>query len=869
MEEKDHQEQQPKQNGDWHKTQTLQGMYENWFLDYASYVILERAVPNMFDGLKPVQRRILHAMKELDDGRYNKVANLIGHTMKYHPHGDAAIGDALVQLGQKDLLIDTQGNWGNNQTGDSAAAPRYIEARLSAFALDVVFNPKITEWTLSYDGRNQEPLTLPVKFPLLLAQGVEGIAVGLSSKVLPHNFNELIDASIQYLKGKTVALYPDFQSGGLIDVSRYNDGKKGSRVKVRAKISKVDKKTLAITELPFSQTTNSLIESIVAANDKGKIKIKKIDDNTAANVEILLHLPGNTSVDQTIDALYAFTNCEVSISPNAVVIEEDKPRFVGVSEILATNTLRTRNILFKEQEIRKSELLEKILFSSLEKIFIEKRIYRKIETCETWKEILETIDRGLKPYKKDFYREVTTDDLTKLTQIPIKRISKFDSMKADEILIKLEEELKQVQYNMDHIVEFTIDYFKTIRKKYGKGKERKTEIRDFENIEAVVAAVANERLYIDREAGFAGTSLKKAAFVTECSDIDDMIVFRRNGTFEVKKVGQKVFIGEDVIHLSIFKKNDDRTIYNMVYRDGLNGRYYAKRFPVKGITRDREYDLTRGNNGSKIIYFSANPNGEAEVISVNLYPRPRLKKTTFTFDFSELPIRNRSAQGNILTRYAIRKIRKKEDGVSTFDGIDIWLDENVMRLNTDAYGRLLGKFKEDDKILAFFGDNKFCFHSYDLTTHFEEDTTRVEKFDDQKIFTAVYYHGERKAYFVKRFIPEYSEKEQEWLDGHKKTKLVYLTDEKCPVVELVFDNTNRRKPRENETINLWEFIDVKGYKAIGNKLSQYEIKEVKVLDPISCEEAENEEDSLVQENEATLPEEQSREPEDDQMELGF
>jgi topoisomerase-4 subunit A len=664
-------------------------------------------------------------------------------------------------------------------------------------------------------------------------------------------------------------LYPDFQSGGLIDVSRYNDGKKGSRVKVRAKISKVDKKTLAITELPFSQTTNSLIESIVAANDKGKIKIKKIDDNTAANVEILLHLPGNTSVDQTIDALYAFTNCEVSISPNAVVIEEDKPRFVGVSEILATNTLRTRNILFKEQEIRKSELLEKILFSSLEKIFIEKRIYRKIETCETWKEILETIDRGLKPYKKDFYREVTTDDLTKLTQIPIKRISKFDSMKADEILIKLEEELKQVQYNMDHIVEFTIDYFKTIRKKYGKGKERKTEIRDFENIEAVVAAVANERLYIDREAGFAGTSLKKAAFVTECSDIDDMIVFRRNGTFEVKKVGQKVFIGEDVIHLSIFKKNDDRTIYNMVYRDGLNGRYYAKRFPVKGITRDREYDLTRGNNGSKIIYFSANPNGEAEVISVNLYPRPRLKKTTFTFDFSELPIRNRSAQGNILTRYAIRKIRKKEDGVSTFDGIDIWLDENVMRLNTDAYGRLLGKFKEDDKILAFFGDNKFCFHSYDLTTHFEEDTTRVEKFDDQKIFTAVYYHGERKAYFVKRFIPEYSEKEQEWLDGHKKTKLVYLTDEKCPVVELVFDNTNRRKPRENETINLWEFIDVKGYKAIGNKLSQYEIKEVKVLDPISCEEAENEEDSLVQENEATLPEEQSREPEDDQMELGF
>ncbi len=583
MEEKDHQEQQPKQNGDWHKTQTLQGMYENWFLDYASYVILERAVPNMFDGLKPVQRRILHAMKELDDGRYNKVANLIGHTMKYHPHGDAAIGDALVQLGQKDLLIDTQGNWGNNQTGDSAAAPRYIEARLSAFALDVVFNPKITEWTLSYDGRNQEPLTLPVKFPLLLAQGVEGIAVGLSSKVLPHNFNELIDASIQYLKGKTVALYPDFQSGGLIDVSRYNDGKKGSRVKVRAKISKVDKKTLAITELPFSQTTNSLIESIVAANDKGKIKIKKIDDNTAANVEILLHLPGNTSVDQTIDALYAFTNCEVSISPNAVVIEEDKPRFVGVSEILATNTLRTRNILFKEQEIRKSELLEKILFSSLEKIFIEKRIYRKIETCETWKEILETIDRGLKPYKKDFYREVTTDDLTKLTQIPIKRISKFDSMKADEILIKLEEELKQVQYNMDHIVEFTIDYFKTIRKKYGKGKERKTEIRDFENIEAVVAAVANERLYIDREAGFAGTSLKKAAFVTECSDIDDMIVFRRNGTFEVKKVGQKVFIGEDVIHLSIFKKNDDRTIYNMVYRDGLNGRYYAKRFPVKGL----------------------------------------------------------------------------------------------------------------------------------------------------------------------------------------------------------------------------------------------------------------------------------------------
>ncbi|MGM0566798.1 MAG: DNA gyrase/topoisomerase IV subunit A [Bacteroidota bacterium] len=859
-----------KENGSWHRTVSLGGMYENWFLDYASYVILERAVPSIFDGLKPVHRRILHAMRDLDDGRYNKVANLIGHTMKYHPHGDAAIGDALVALGQKDLLIDTQGNWGNILTGDSAAAPRYIEARLSEFAKEVVFNPKTTEWTLSYDGRNKEPVALPVKFPLLLAQGVEGIAVGLASKILPHNFNELIDASVNVLKGKDFALYPDFPGGGQVDVSKYNDGVRGGRIRVRSKITKLDRKTLIISEIPYGQNTNSLIDSVLGANEKGKIKIKKIDDNTAENVEIQVHLASGVSPDQTIDALYAFTNCEVSISPNACVIDGDKPRFLGVSDILRHSVWQTKTLLTRELEIRKGELLEKLLMSSLEKIFIENRIYRDIEDAETFEEIIRIIDEGLEPFKKQFYREITRDDIIKLTQIQIKRISKFDSFKADELMKKLNEELKEVEYNLENIVDYTIRFYQHIKKKYGKGRERLSELRDFENIEASMAAVASEKLFLDREGGFAGTGLRKAEYITDCSDIDDLIVFRADGTFMVTKVDEKVYVGKNIIHIDIFKRNDERTIYNMIYRDGLTGPYLAKRFPVKGITRDREYDLTQGKEKSKVFYFSANPNGEAEVVNVKLYPRPRLKKTTLDFDFSELFIRTRSAKGIIVTKRAVRQIKKKEEGISTLGGIDIWLDENVMRLNREEYGRYLGEFKSDDKIITFYGQRWFTFHGYELTTHFEENTDRIEKFDENRIYTLVYWNGEKQQYFVKRFQPEVSEKPQTYLDDHKETKMVYFTSDRCPRIELVFDNEKRRKPKENEIIELENFIDVKSYKAMGNRLSRYEIEEVKVLDPEPCEEDELDE---VQEEMQKHPEDEEQQGEedkrDDQMELNL
>lgn len=854
-------------NGTWHKTVSLEGMYENWFLDYASYVILERAVPNLVDGLKPVHRRILHAMYELDDGRFNKVANLIGHTMKYHPHGDAAIGDALVQLGQKDLLIETQGNWGNVLTGDSAAAPRYIEARLSQFAHDVAFNPKTTDWALSYDGRNKEPLTLPVKFPLLLAQGVEGIAVGLSSKIMPHNFNELIDASINVLKEKDFTLYPDFPGGGMVDVSRYNDGKKGSRIRVRAKINKVDKKTLAITEIPYSQTTHSLIDSILNANEKGKIRIKRIDDNTAENVEIQVILHNSVSADQAIDALYAFTNCEVSLSPNACVIDGDKPRFLGVSEILRKTVGQTQQLLTRELEIKKGELQEKLLFSSLEKIFIENKIYRDIEECETWEAILKTIDKGLEPFKKDLYREIKRDDIIKLTQIQIKRISKYDTFKADELLRNLQKELEKVEYNLQHIVDYTINFYKRIKKKHGKERQRKTEIRDFENIEASMAAVANQKLYIDREGGFAGTGLKKAEYVTDCSDLDDIIIFHSDGTFHVTRVGEKVHIGKDVTYLGVFKKNDERTIYNVIYRDGLNGRYFVKRFPVSSIKKDRKYDITQGNPKSKLIYFTANPNGEAEVIEVHLSPRPRLKKKSFTYDFSKLPVRSRSAKGYILTRHAIRKIKKKEEGISTFGGMDVWLDENVMRLNTDAEGKYLGSFGEGDKIISFFGDKYYRLHGYDLTTHFDEDAFRIEKFDENRIYTAVYYHGERQDYYVKRFTAEAAEKAQAYLFDHKDTKLIYLTSDKCPRVELAFDNTKRKKPRENEQVELSSFIGIKGYKAIGNKLSAYKIKKIHILESLPCEEEKEEkahEEDSDEEQEGEENERQDSENETDQ-----
>ncbi len=858
-------------NGSWHKTVSLEGMYENWFLDYASYVILERAVPSLYDGLKPVQRRIMHAMGELDDGRFNKVANLIGHTMKYHPHGDAAIGDAMVQLGQKNLLIETQGNWGNVLTGDSAAAPRYIEARLSQFAHEVVFNSKTTEWTLSYDGRNKEPLNLPVKFPLLLAQGVEGIAVGLSSKIMPHNFNELIDASVSVLKGKDFTLYPDFLSGGMIDVSKYNDGKKGSRIRVRAKISKLDKKTLAITEIPYSQTTHSLIESILNANEKGKIRIKRIDDNTAEHVEIQVHLHNSVSADQAIDALYAFTNCEVSISPNACVIDKEKPRFMGVSEILHKTVEQTKYLLTRELEIREGELQEKLLYSSLEKIFIENRIYRQIEECETWEEIIKTIDKGLEPFKKNFYREIKREDIIKLTQIQIKRISKYDARKADELMKNLQDELEKVRYNLENIVDYTIKWYKRIKKKFGKDRQRKTEIRDFENIEASMAAVANQKLYIDRESGFAGTGLKRAEYIADCSEFDDIIIFHSDGTFHVTRVEEKVHIGKDVLHLALFKKNDERTVYNVIYRDGLNGRYFVKRFPVTSVKKDRKYDITQGKEKSRIIYFTSNPNGEAEVIWVHLYPRPRLKNTSFTYDFSKLPIRSRSAKGNILTKHAIRKIKKKEEGVSTLGGMDVWLDKNVMRLNTEEEGDYLGSFEQGDKIITFFGNKYYRLHGYDLTTHFEEDAFRIEKFNEKQVYTAVYYHGEKKAYYVKRFAAEPVEKEQAFLHEHENTKLIYLTSEPCPRIELEFDNTNRRKPKENEEIYLAEFIDVKGYKAIGNKLSQNTIKKIHILPALPCEEREqdNKEQEMKDDSETVEDSSDSDENQEDQMEFNF
>ncbi len=809
----------------------ISGMYQDWFLDYASYVILERAVPEIRDGLKPVQRRILHAMKDLDDGRYNKVANIIGHTMKYHPHGDAAIGDALVQLGQKDILIDTQGNWGNILTGDSSAAPRYIEARLSKFALEVVFNPKITKWKNSYDGRNKEPISLPVKFPLLLAQGVEGIAVGLASKILPHNFNELLDASVAYLKGEKVEIMPDFPSGGHADFSRYNDGLRGGKVRVRAKISIQDKKTLVITEIPFGTTTVSLIDSIVNANEKGKIKIKKIEDNTARNVEILVHLGPNISPDQAIDALYAFTDCEVSISPNCCVIEGNKPRFLGVTEILKISADHTVNLLRKELEIEKSELLEQILFSSLEKIFIENRIYRDIEECETWESVIETIDKGLDPFKKQFYREINRDDIIRLTEIKIKRISKFDTFKADEIMRGLEEKLEEVNHHLNNLVEFAIAWFLKIKEKYGKGRERKTEIRSFENIEATRVAVANEKLYVNRKEGFAGTSLKKDEFVCDCSDIDDIIVFRADGTFIVTKVSGKSFVGKDIVHIAVFEKNDDRTIYNVIYMDGANGPAYMKRFYVKGVTRDKEYDITKGKKGSKILYFTANPNGEAETVAIHLRYKPKLKKPIFDLDFSELAIKGRGAGGNLLTRHQIRKIVLKDQGVSTLSALKIWFDENVLRLNADKRGKFIGSYKGDDKIIAVFPSGNYRTMSYDLTAHFEVNPTLIEKFFPERIITAVYYDGESGNYYIKRFQPELTEKFQSFISEHQESRLITLSIARYPKLKVKLV-PGGKKQKDEEEINVDEFIAIKGLKAKGKRLSNYEVETVEWLEPL-------------------------------------
>ncbi len=808
----------------------LSGMYQEWFLDYASYVILERAVPHLDDGLKPVQRRILHSMKRLDDGRYNKVANIIGHTMQFHPHGDASIGDALVQLGQKELLIDTQGNWGNVLTGDGAAAARYIEARLSKFALDVVFNPKTTAWKNSYDGRNKEPVTLPVKFPLLLAQGVEGIAVGLASKILPHNFNEIIDAAIAHLQDKKFELLPDFPTGGLGDFSKYNDGLRGGVVKVRAKISRLDKKALIITEVPFGRTTSSLIESIVKANERGKIKIKKIDDNTAENVEIMIHLAPGISPDKTIDALYAFTDCEISISPNICVIENDKPRLLGVPEILKLSVQKTVDLLKRELEIRLEELEDAWHMSSLEKIFIENEIYEDIKKCKTEEEILEAIDKGLEPFKKKLLKEVTWDDLVRLSNIPIKRISKYSSMKADEAIKGIEADIEEVKNHLDNIIPYTINYYRQIKKKHGAGRERKTEIRNFDTIIATKVVVANEKLYVNRAEGFLGTSLRKDEYVCDCSDIDDIIVIRRDGKYLISRVTEKSFVGKDIVYVDVFKKNDTRTIYNIVYRDGKSGNVMMKRCAITGLIRDNEYDLTKGREGSRILYLSANPNGEAETVRVHLKPRPRLRNLTPEVDFGKMAIKGRSSVGNILTKYTVQKVVLKEKGVSTLGGRKVWFDEDVNRLNADGRGRFLGEFKGEDKLLVITKSGRFRLSSFDLTNHFEDDLLIIEKYYPDKIFSAVYYDAAHKYYYVKRFVTEPTEKPSSFIGNHPESRLIRITEVEYPRFELKFGGDHSH--RNNEIIEVAEFIGIKSYKAKGKRLSKYEVSIVKELEPL-------------------------------------
>ena len=849
MKENDREEEKPASQGDeikesrngnipaaLHTVTALSGMYQDWFLDYASYVILERAVPHISDGLKPVQRRILYSMKRMDDGRFNKVANIIGHTMQFHPHGDASIGEALVQLGQKDLLIDAQGNWGNIYTGDGAAAPRYIEARLSKFALEVLFNSKTTEWMSSYDGRNREPVTLPVKFPLLLAMGVEGIAVGLSSKILPHNFNELIDASISYLQGKPFVLYPDFPTGGMVDVSRYNDGARGGTLKVRARIEKVDKKGLVITDLPFGRTTSSLIESIVKANERGKIKIKKIDDNTAGGVEIVIQLQSGISPDKTIDALYAFTDCELSISPNACVItEENKPAFVGVSDILRHSTDQTVRLLTRELEIRKAELEEEWHFASLEKIFIEKRIYRDIEECETWEAVIAAIDKGLKPYKKIFKRQITRDDIIKLTEIKIKRISKYDSARADDNIKSIEGELDEVKNHLGNIVPYTINYYRQIKKKYGKNQERRTEIRSFETIEAAKVVAANSKLYVNRQEGFIGTGLKKDEFVCDCSDIDDIIVIRKDGTYLITKVSEKQFVGKDVIHAQVFLRNDTRTIYNVVYQDGRDGPCYVKRCALTGLTRDKEYNLGKGTDSTRIMYLSVNPNGEAEVIRVNHKPRARLKKVTFEFDFGELAIKGRSSMGNILTKNPVHKITLKEKGLSTLGGRKLWLDDAVMRLNVDGRGKYLGEFASEDLLLVVTRAGCYRTSGTDLSLHFEDDMLLIEKYRESKVFSAVYWDSEQGFYYVKRFMFEESERLQCFISDGEGSKLVSLTEVEYPRLEISFGG--KYEGRRNEIIEVAEFIGVKSFRAKGKRLSNYSVSDIRELEPVVKSEA--------------------------------
>lgn len=814
-----------------HDVTPVSGMYENWFLEYASYVILERAVPAIGDGFKPVQRRIMHALKEMDDGRYNKVANVIGQTMQYHPHGDASIADAMVNIGQKDLLIDTQGNWGDIRTGDRAAAPRYIEARPSKFALDILYNPQTTEWQLSYDGRKKEPVTLPVKFPLLLAQGVEGIAVGLSTKILPHNFCELIKASIDILKGKKVKIYPDFATGGMADFSEYNQGLRGGKIKVRAKIEELDKKALIIRDIPFGTTTTGLIESIIKANDKGKIKIKKVVDNTAKDVEIIVDLAPGQSPDITIDALYAFTDCEVSISPNACVIIEDKPHFIPVSDILQINTDQTVSLLTQELEIKRNELMERILFSSLERIFIENRIYRDIEECETWEAVIETIDKGLDPYKAQFYRKITEEDIVKLTEIKIKRISRFDAFKADELLKRLEEELKQTEHHLANITDFTIDYYSNLLEKYGKGRERKTEIKSFDSIDTTIVAANNQKLYVNRKDGFAGYGLRKDEFVTECSDLDDIIAIRSDGKMMVSRISEKTFMGKDIIYIGVWKKGDERMTYNMVYLDGGTGRSMIKRFNVTAITRDKEYDLTKGSKGSKTLYLTANPNGEAEVINVKLTSGAKARIKVFDFDFATLDIKGRGAGGNILTKYPVRKIELKTEGVSTLSGLDIWYDDSVGRLNKDERGDYIGNFNGDDKVLVIYNDGSYELTSYELTNRYDPSKIQlISKLKPEQPVSIVHYDGESKNYLIKRFLIETTtvEKKFNFISEASGSKLIVASVADAPIISVEYVK-GKSKEKFTDEENLADLIEVKGWKALGNKLSQHTVKKVKLI----------------------------------------
>ena len=833
----------------------VSGMYKNWFLDYASYVILERAVPHIYDGLKPVQRRILHSLKELDDGRYHKVANVIGHTMKYHPHGDASIGDAMVQVGQKELLLDMQGNWGNTATGDRAAAPRYIEVRLTPFALDVVYNKKITKWSASYDGRGKEPQTLPVKFPLLLAHGVEGIAVGLSTKILPHNFNELIDASIKVLKGIKPKIFPDFITGGSADFSSYNDGKRGGKVRVRAKVFQEDKNTLIISELPFSTTTTTLINSILKANEKGKIKIKKVEDNTAEHVEIAITIPSGISPDKTIDALYRFTDCEVSISPLSCVIEDNTPKFLGVSEILQQSTEHTLSLLKQELEVNLNELQEKWHLSSLERIFIENRIYHKIEELDNWKEIIAVIHTELKPHTKHLLRAVTDEDVEKLTEIKIKKITKFDLNKAREELLKLEARITEIKGNLAKLTDYAINYFKGLKQKYGKGKERKTEIKTFESIDATKVVVANKKLYINKEEGFIGTTMRKDEFVCDCSDIDDIIVFRKNGVMQVVKVDNKVFVGKNIIHCAVFKKKDERTVYNMIYKDGKSGNTMMKRFPVTSITRGKDYSLTKSEKGSKVVYFTANPNGEAETVTVHLKKLAKLKTLKIDVDFSELAIKGKGAGGNIVSKNPVRKVELKSEGVSTLSARKIWFDDNVQRLNVEGRGELLGAFKAQDKILTVKQSGELELKSFDISNHFDEDMILIEQNNPEKPVSAIYFDGSKKAYYVKRFLVENSMSKFSFISEHQESILEVISTDWRPQVELVFVK-EKGKDRQTEIINLEEFISVKGEKALGNKLTSKKIKKINLLDPLPYTEVIKEVEEIVPEVLAEVVEEE-------------